>query len=337
VLAADRPRCLYFDLDGHAKHKTNHETILGYLQQLVRWVFSGDRLGWDATCPEPVALVSADPSKYSCHVVFPQIQFASHVVQNEYLRIILDALPALEVEFEEGSCLAILEEVVDRVPYSCFQLLRGPYACKTFDGYFRLDTMLEPEGRMFRDDPLTCFASRAERGYALQLPPPPKLLEWNADLRHQVQTSAAQHIVSAERPGTANPMDLANLYLTRFQRPDGGIINLAGLTDLEIYEEALHLVHHERASQFWSWFRLSGVTYSMLQRYKGNAEKTKRIWDAHNEWSRTYAKYDVVENIKMVERCAGRRVSGLRLLEKLVCFDNPNAKVRLRSLSSLKD
>merc|ERR1712151_964754 len=96
-----QPRCLYFDLDGVPEHKDLHENIISWLQSFVRWFFSGDSLNWAPEYPEPVVLRSSSPEKFSCHVVFPQIQFRDFAHQSDYLPFLLEALGALQVDLED--------------------------------------------------------------------------------------------------------------------------------------------------------------------------------------------------------------------------------------------
>merc|ERR1712216_693211 len=96
----------------------------------------------------------------------------------------------------------------------------------------------------------------------------------------------------------------------------------------EIFEQAHMWLHPQRANQWWSWFRLCGVTHSMLEKYGQNAEARERIWRAHHTWSSQYTNFCADEDVDMVMRCRGKRVSGLPLLMRLVRFDNPDMEVR---------
>lgn len=340
VFPAQAPRCLYFDLDGSPDLKTSHAQITSWLQCYVRWFFGGDRRGWEAGSPEPVVLTSANPTKYSCHVVFPQIQFSNYSHQAEYLPVLLSGLPALEVDLVGGISVPILDRVVDRVPYSRFQTLRGPYACKLVGGQLLRETRLEPES-LFRSDPLAAFAGLADSDYALELPPVELLLQENEELRHfyERQLSGMASSASSFGPGwlygsaRVSPMDQANLYLSDFQRRGGGVIDLAGLTEVEQFEEALRWLHPDRASQYWSWFRISGVVCRMLEEHCDEEEHRRRIWEAFFAWSNGYPLFDVEENIEMVEKARGRCVSGLQLLLRLAQFDNPDMQLRTRRMS----
>lgn len=329
VLPADRPRCLYFDVDGSPEHSKLHNQIMAWLRHYVRWFFGGDHLGWSPTDPDPVVLRSSDPTKYSCHVVFPQIQLTDYAQQREYLGVLLNGLPALVVDLEDGESVPILQQLVDRVPYTQFQLFRGPFACKLSAGQLRPETMLEPEG-YFRSDPLTCFAGYVYPDYALALPPVQQLLDWNEELRHlNKQQQQRVHAATREEPRAVSPLDVANLYQAAFQQHSGGgTVDFAGMTDLEKYEEALRWLHPERASQWWSWFRISGVTCKMLQRYRDNQPACERIWSAHFAWSRSYPDFDQGENVDMVRAGRNRPTSGIQLLLNLVRFDNPDMTVR---------
>jgi len=329
VLLSTKPRCLYFDLDGDSRFRSIHNEIIEWLRQYVRWFFSADRIGWNLSSPKPVVLVSSDPSKYSCHVLFPELQFADHATQQGYLPALLTALPALEVDIDDHETLPILQVVVDRVPYSKFQSLRGPYACKLKDGELRTDTQLVPEDGFFQGDPLTCFAGYVDTSYALPMPPLSQLLAWNSEISDLHE----QHRVRVAAPDGGNavsPQDIANLYDTAFQRYQGGVLDLAGKTDIAVYEEALKWIHPERALQYWSWFRICGVTCKMLEQYANDTAAQERIWLAHKLWSGSYPQYSDEENAQKVEEARGKRISGLALLRRLVCFDNPNMQIRMR-------
>jgi hypothetical protein len=150
VLVADAPRCLYFDVDGKAGYSELHHEIMNWLQMYVRWVFAGDRCEWDEGDPQPVVLATDNPDKYSCHVVFPQIQFSNFAHQQQYMKLLLPALSKLSVQLEDGEQIPILEKLVDHVPYTQFQNFRAPYACKLKDGQLRSHTQLRPEASSSR-------------------------------------------------------------------------------------------------------------------------------------------------------------------------------------------
>jgi len=330
VFQEGEPRCLYFDLDGAPQHKAIHDDVVAYLQHFVRWFFVGDMSGWGPSSPEPVVLTSDNPEKYSCHVVFPEVQFSDHAQQTEYMSVLFDALPAVVLDLEGGTSLPILDLLVDRHPYTRFQLFRGPRACKLKDGSLRPETRLEAEVP-FRDDPLAFFASRVNPDVALKLPTVQELLEKNEEVR-QLHEQQRARLAAARRhggPRLENPEDRSRLYMHGFQQQGSGVLDFAGLTDLEQYEQALQCLHPDRASQYWSWFRVSGVTCQMLQRYGGNLEAQQRVWDAHFNWSRNYATYDEEENIELVQRASGKRLPDQRLLLRLAAFDNPGMEVRL--------
>jgi len=73
IFPAQESRCLYFDLDGKPEYRMWHDVIVSALGRFVRWFFCGDRLQWEEQAPEPVVHTSSDPSKYSCHVISPDI------------------------------------------------------------------------------------------------------------------------------------------------------------------------------------------------------------------------------------------------------------------------
>eukprot|EP00930_Biecheleria_cincta_P073788 TRINITY_DN61075_c0_g1_i1.p1 TRINITY_DN61075_c0_g1~~TRINITY_DN61075_c0_g1_i1.p1 ORF type:complete len:465 (-),score=58.58 TRINITY_DN61075_c0_g1_i1:51-1445(-) len=331
IFLSEQPRCLYFDLDGHPAYKRAHKDLMRWLQLFVRWFFSGDQLGWAQNDPEPVVLTSAEPSKYSCHVMFPQVQFSSHAHQCEYISALLGALPALEVDLEGRMTVQVLDRLVDRVPYSKFQCFRGPYACKLKTGELCYDTRLEPE-MFFHGDELTCFAGHVDSGYSLPLPKLSELLEWNKELKDfcsRQQERLRDDSSSSRFFSPASSQNQANLYRVCFQKRHlTSQLNLAGRTEIERFEACLEHLHPDRASDRYSWWTISGVTSSLLQDYGSDDAARARIWKAHFGWSSGYTWFDKDENIDMVERANGKRTSGIRLLSNLVKHDNPGLEVR---------
>lgn len=325
VFVEDQPRCLYFDLDGHPSYRSGHKDIIRLLRTFVRWYFSGDRFGWSDLSPEPVVLLSSDPKKYSCHVVFPQIQFENYAQQNEYTTALLAALPAMVLDLEGEESIQILDKLVDRVPYSRFQLLRGPFACKLKDGALQPETLLEPQ-EYFRNDPLTCFAGYVNPDYTLALPPVQRLLECNEELR-QIIEKHSERVTSCQASRLPS-LDLTNLLLDNFQTSHTGKLSLAGLTPLQQYEVCLKHLHPDRASHWWSWFRISGITFTLLDKYSHDEEAMQQIWQAHFKWSSQYDWFDEDENVEIVLKARGRSASGMGLLLILVRHDNPGLQVK---------
>ena len=72
VMLEDRPRCLYFDLDGDPKHWSAHVEVVKALQRFVYRFFDGPSQGWALSDLTPVVLTSAQPIKYSAHVLSPR-------------------------------------------------------------------------------------------------------------------------------------------------------------------------------------------------------------------------------------------------------------------------
>lgn len=326
ILAEEQPRCLYFDLDGHQSYRIAHKDIIHWLQLFVRWFFSGDKLGWAPSYPEPVVLTSAQPSKYSCHVIFPQVQFDNYEHQSEYMTALLAALPTLVVDLEGQKSVPVLDRIVDRVPYTRFQLFRGPFACKLKTGELCFDTRLQPEG-FFRNDELTCFAGHTNSDYSLPLPSLSELLEWNKELEdhHSRQLERVHNRGGGTSLGHGREALYRDCFLKRHQQ---GQMDLAGKTPVEQFEDCLQRLHPDRASDWWSWFRISGVTFKLLEDCGLEDSARARIWKAYVDWSRCYNGFDMDENIDMVSKARGKRVSGMKFLVALVQHDNPGLEVR---------
>lgn len=336
ALQEDQARCLYFDLDGRPELRGMHEDIIELLRAFVRWTLGGDDLGWAQEDPIPVVLSSPDPNKYSSHVLFPQIQFANYEHMRRYVELILKALPLLTIE-EDGRQVPLLASVVDCAPYMRFQLLRGPFACKLKDGLLRPDTCLVPDDEeYFRNDPLSCFAGYVDEDFNLPMLTLEKLMEIKPELQEtQLQTCDAVarvngSIASLPDAGEWGPSlhDQTLLFVEEFQMQGcNRSQDLSCMNPVEVYETTLEMLHPGRASQWWSWFRICGVTYSMLERYNDDSEARDRIWQAHHNWSRSFLRYSEEENVDAVLSSQGKRVSGLQLLVKLAKWDNPDVNV----------
>eukprot|EP00929_Paragymnodinium_shiwhaense_P121741 TRINITY_DN9411_c0_g1_i1.p1 TRINITY_DN9411_c0_g1~~TRINITY_DN9411_c0_g1_i1.p1 ORF type:complete len:683 (+),score=157.39 TRINITY_DN9411_c0_g1_i1:65-2113(+) len=331
VVGERMPRCLYFDLDGDPGLRDWHDSSVELLCLYVHWFFGGDAAGWTAEQLEPTILVSEDPDKYSCHIIFPQIQFKDYDMQNQYMVHLLPALRAVEVsaqseESSTSSRLPLLETVVDKVPYTRFQNFRSLQACKLKDDSLQRHTQFKVQ-RLFRGDRLTSFIGYVNPEYALPIGTPQQLLEQNEPLRQFLQQQRAARRASGL--GGTSPNDMFNLYCTTFQQPEEATLDLSKCDDVEIFEKLLKLLHPSRASQYWSWFRLSGVTFTLLERHQDDPEARARIWAAHHSWSSAFDAYDAEENKRKVEEARGRRVSGLGLLQRLAKFDNPGMEIIL--------
>lgn len=317
VLRRAAPRCLYFDLDGEPCHKGNHSFHVELLQQFLRRFFLGDSLGWQAWDPEPVVLQSHQEEKYSCHVMFPQIQFKDFEHQEEYVPCMLRSMSHIELELEGGHTVRLLQKLVDRNVYKPFQLLRGPYACKLHRKEVMESSRFEPEG-FFDHNELTCFAGYVQPDYALALPSLAEIMEQNKD--------SLQELGDDEDPTFAKDLSLFN---EDFRRHLGGVLDLAGLTQLERYEVLLDHLHEDRADDWKSWWYISGITCHMIQSYVHCEEAQDRAWRAHCRWSSQSWKFDELENWDRVEKAMNApRLPTLRSLIRLVQNDNPEMQVR---------
>ena len=123
-----------------------------------------------------------------------------------------------------GEALALLlDELVDMVPYTRCQLLRGPYACKLQDSRLLSETsfQLQP-GWPFEKDPLTAFASYASLAHALDLPTLSKLCGKNQALQRVEERCPRRSIHKVLAPGlkTAAPSnsDMNVLYIDCFRK-----------------------------------------------------------------------------------------------------------------------
>ncbi|CAJ1367183.1 unnamed protein product [Effrenium voratum] len=319
VLEEKTPRCLYFDLDGPAEHKRNHDFIIEHLQWYVETIFCGDMMGWSR--PEPVVLQSNQENKYSSHVLFPQIQFKDFRHQNKYMKILLRGTGLCEVNLDNNEKLLLLKQLVDPSPYKSLQLFRGPFACKLHEEEVMLESSLQPEG-YFDDNELTCFASYVHPDYALELPSPEQILESKQALRD---------LQEDKQWAWRQDKDPA-LFLEDFRKePWSGELDLAGLPKVDKYEILLKNLHYARSDDWDSWFRITGITCNMLRVYEYDVEAQERIWAAHCDWSSMSAKFDSHENWdRIMEASRSDHLPGLWGLIEMVKHDNPGLQVRER-------
>mmetsp|Transcript_37133 Transcript_37133/g.78765 ORF Transcript_37133/g.78765 Transcript_37133/m.78765 type:complete len:477 (-) Transcript_37133:111-1541(-) len=318
-------RKLYFDLDGEPSYRQAHSKIIKLLTSHVHRFFGGLRAEWSIKDMEPVVLATEDPTKYSAHVVFPRVQFKDHEEQSQYMQLFLGTLSMARVDMPDGRSIPLLEQLVDTVPYMRFQMLRGPHACKLKDGQLVPETRLEPEN-LYRNDELSTFAGHADPDIRLDLPPPGEILANDEELRHY-HLEHKEQLRQSTGPGSGRVsiQDQVALFSPCYVMSHlGGTWDASSCTDVDKFEEALTLLHPRRATDWWSWFRISGVTYTMLVRYEGIPEVQRRIWDAHMKWSSGYEHFDYDENVHMVLDAEGKPKPGLNLLMRLVRFDNPN-------------
>uniref|UniRef100_A0A0G4HMM6 Uncharacterized protein n=1 Tax=Chromera velia CCMP2878 TaxID=1169474 RepID=A0A0G4HMM6_9ALVE len=392
VFPEDKPRCLYFDLDSSdASFKGREMQHVKELTDMVRHFFCVD----DAEILEPNVLIANRPDKYSCHVRFPQISFANQRHQNDVLRLFLDTLysggktniltdgdPELASASEKSGAMRAkaftdrgrpeVNAVIDRAPYTSFQLLRAPFACKLRDGQPAEDSTLVPyTWPPWKNDERTFFASFVEPLYAS--PSATTDIEEICARREDVRTVRELHQRSrggtaalwgfVKRPGSGagGGGDSLNLFSPQFVKGKGlerkgeregekasskrnkksspGAMDdledvsgtservvLAGLSDVAIFRTLLNDLHPSRASDWYSWFRVCGICWTLLESGKASEEATADTWEAFFAWSKQYTDFDEAENIKMVEKNEGRPFAwaqGRRTLLQMAEHDNP--------------
>ncbi|CAE7247432.1 unnamed protein product [Symbiodinium natans] len=194
-------------------------------------------------------------------------------------------------------------------------------------------TRMEPE-EPFWGDELTYFASYVQPDYALELPSMEQISGWYPCVAQHAQDTcvglgwgiirllAQRDMIYFDRDKIshefARPIpqevcaDDANLFSREFCRDAGPkSLDLAGLTMLERFEKCMRLLHPERACDWWSWFRISGVTKTVLDRYDHDDAARQRIWDAHCEWSSNYPSFSEEENFQVILQAS--LVGGVRV------------------------
>ena len=212
-------------------------------------------------------------------------------------------------------------------------------------------------GSLFEQDAMTAFATYASLSHAFNLPSLPQLCNANPALEtlrlvagqrpvgktHAAYDSKLPRGLKHKAPSGGNAYKHA-LHTDEFKkfRPIAvdsaalGIIDLtaedndedfcgAGLCDADALAAGLRRVHPKRACHYYSWFGLSGVVGTLLER--NSPSERHRIWDAFLSWSKGYPRYDEAENVEIVERArrkvlAGVPMPGLQLLGRIVEHDN---------------
>eukprot|EP00921_Rhytidocystis_pertsovi_P017504 GHVQ01027543.1.p1 GENE.GHVQ01027543.1~~GHVQ01027543.1.p1 ORF type:complete len:249 (-),score=14.10 GHVQ01027543.1:461-1207(-) len=99
--------------------------------------------------------------------------------------------------------------------------------------------------------------------------------------------------------------------------------------EVDIYEKLMPCLNEKRCDDFSSWFRLCGITYSMLRKYKADTSAQRRIWTAFFRWSAGYKNFNQTENIQAVLTCRGKRVCGLKSLIAMVDHDRPQLQLAI--------
>jgi len=233
----------------------------------------------------------------------------------------------------------ILGEVVDTVPYSKFQLLRAPWAAKlNKDMRLMRETMFTPPAIPLYGDPNTIYAGYTKAEYRRKLP-----------LAVPFTLTVRRH-----RGGfTVSPTDFHSLYLRRFEQPHRNRAFTLDTEPVKRLREMLALLHPDRASHWYSWFRICGAMYSIYQDntpisacrgdFSTRTIPTSRcssgvddeVLEDYNEiletflhWSGQYEFFNRKENLQMIfRRSRVPRAHGWRLLQRLALYDNPNMKV----------
>jgi len=297
VLYETSPRCLYFDLDGNPDKREMEDELFSLLTKYVEQEFEMENL-------TPVLVRSFDTQKFSCHIIFPEIQFADLEHQSQYVPRLLYHM----AEFSEP-----LAEVVDPNPYSKFQLFRLPWSVKLSLKRGLIKESLFVPKQPFKDDWKTVFAGYTNPAYRRPLP---VAKPWEPKRVRRLGFSVGLS-------------DINCLYLEKFLQPEKAGTFEFPVDNLEAFRVGLNLINPLRASHWWSWFRLCGVTYRLMHPVEFNDNtvenaRAEEYLQVFLEWSKQYPNYDECENLDMIYRCHGvKRISSGMTLRNVAMFDNP--------------
>eukprot|EP00921_Rhytidocystis_pertsovi_P017529 GHVQ01027568.1.p1 GENE.GHVQ01027568.1~~GHVQ01027568.1.p1 ORF type:complete len:620 (-),score=74.23 GHVQ01027568.1:461-2320(-) len=364
-----QPRALYFDLDGPVQMTDKHGMIVDTLTSLISWVLlppgeteaaikpivhiseSPKKYSAHVVYPQ---LQFADHNHQNA-VVALLLKALDRLEDNPVLLY----QPATADNKMFGKTLfSDLREVVDRRPYSKFQAFRAPFACKlrvsatpavSSSNYATSDQnpvfLPLPGQELYELDPLYGFASYVEP--SLSVLPPHRLsrdsiIERHPFLRDSIyrpvpnrQAAVRWRAVGEEHLGfNADVFRKEFICKSEEAYQDGGALTdwLRGWLlheEVDIYEKLMPCLNEKRCDDFSSWFRLCGITYSMLRKYKADTSAQRRIWTAFFRWSAGYKNFNQTENIQAVLTCRGKRVCGLKSLIAMVDHDRPQLQLAI--------
>jgi hypothetical protein len=295
----------------------------------VYWFFFRDRGDVSADQIIPVVMTTDSPNKYSCHLVFPQIQFKDQIEQNTYLSTFFKCLNSIQDDF------SFLPRLVDKQPYGVFQCFRGPRACKVDcmleDAPLKEDSALIPQ-EFFNGDELTGFIGYVNPAYKISLEPLEQIVE-------QSDFKKAHHCEYIERSSPSDysqefrddisRVSLLGLFVDEFIKDEPAkILEIPEGDAADEFQIYLNNLHPDRAHHYLSWRWISNVAYRLIADDIDNAEYKEKVMSIFLNWASAYPYYDEQENVRMVEMWARYNQRTLGFIYDLVTYDNPGVEIK---------
>eukprot|EP00397_Hematodinium_sp_SG-2012_P020020 GEMP01020602.1.p1 GENE.GEMP01020602.1~~GEMP01020602.1.p1 ORF type:complete len:564 (+),score=80.57 GEMP01020602.1:81-1772(+) len=349
VLHEDSPRCLYFDIDSKAEHKAREAEIISTLTKFVEQHMEMDNL-------QSVVLRNPQAEKMSIHVIFPEVQFPNHLVQCYHVpRLLHDMKRSSDLLDEVVDPTPYSRFQLYRAPFAAKM-------SKT-EGLL-VGTTFELATETFSGDPKTMFAGYVNAMYRRRLPVPQPWMPVTLrryGIRSGISdiNCLFQHkFEQPERTGTytfeGTPVECLRqaLKLIHPMRASHwwSWFRMSGIMYRLMHP---HYVLPPRVGSPMAWptpprdddgdssNNAQPVNGGVMLPSKVNAllstgttgkssadapveVPSEELLEVFLEWSKKYPTYDRAENLEMVYRCEGRRVSGPWLLSHIVIFDNPN-------------
>eukprot|EP00400_MALV-I_sp_L67-5_P001132 gene1132-668_t len=336
VLPKQKPRCLYFDIDGKPVFKKLHDQIVGAMTHLVYWFFFRDRADVSHEDIQPVVMTTDSPNKYSCHMIFPQIQFKDQVEQNEYLATFFKCMSSISDDF------SFLPRLVDKQPYGVFQCFRGPRACKvdsmSEDAKLIEDSTLIPK-EYFKGDKLTGFIGYVNPKYRILLEPLTDIVE-QSDFKKAHYTDYIERTGSGDREFNedVSRVSMLGLFVDEFVKDEPTQLLEVPVGDAaDEFGIYLQTMHPDRAHHYLTWKYVSSVAFSVIDDRKDQPdfeEYKEKVMSSFLNWASAYPYYDEGECVRMVEMWRRYHRRSMGFVYDLVKFDNPGIEIRSAQLSS---
>eukprot|EP00916_Digyalum_oweni_P024589 GHVL01040659.1.p1 GENE.GHVL01040659.1~~GHVL01040659.1.p1 ORF type:complete len:698 (-),score=97.88 GHVL01040659.1:257-2350(-) len=361
ILLQTSPRVLYFDLEGKTELFNCHTAIIEQLIDVVGYV-----LNITNPLPKPEVLNASRSSRYSAHVLFPEIQFKDHTHQTAFISLILNSIYFINPKNYSRRCLSEynhyidtsngqgegrtgpLYHVIDKATYSTFQNFRAPLSFKhahlenlnniiNLNNILDLDTQLRREKGWndFNNDNLS-FVGFTDPSIVREIPvSQEKVQERYYELTGGGSLISYSPKFRKNRNNSLKPDWFRNsLSLEEFKQYNKeGTLNFSEMDDSEIFKEILKNISPYRAEHFESWFKICFATSCLMKEYNYiNSDVVDTIKETFLDWSCSSKHYGAQyrkENTKFLSDALATdwSVPAQGMLLKILKFDNPDMQI----------